>query len=78
MEGRREREKLETCLQKRVALKVAIKVVIVLEKFREKKCIQDIFSQSRAFKCKEMECLPELHPGTHQGLQFQKDTRICA
>ena len=32
-----------------------------------------IFSQSEAFKYKEMECLPGLYPGTHQGLHFQKD-----
>ena len=36
---------------------------------REKNAFRmSIFSQSGAFKCKEMECLPGLHPGTHQRL----------
>ena len=53
---------------------VAIKVVIVFEKSERKKVFRmSIFSQSGAFKCKEMECLLGLHPGTHQELQFQKD-----
>ena len=58
----------------KVTIKVAIKVVIVLEKFREKKKFRmSIFSQSGAFKCKEMERLQGIHSGTYQGLQFQKD-----
>ena len=49
---------------------MAIKVVIVLEKFREKKSIQDVnFLAIWDFQMQGN----GMSSGTHQGLQFQKD-----